>query len=203
MNGTGHKPSELTHDKSAPYELFNQCKNIVKRAETRSQIHPTTLAVFEFFRAGQYEMALNHSYVPGFNHRELQLALGDSDWRNKGGVDLARMCLEGTVTEAMLDLFLRAGVNLEARDETWGAPPLHLAAASGLLDVVEKLLDAGAEWRALNRYGVTALGATCVNGFLDVARVLVDRCPPRNTEKDADLTHALARAVAGGRLQVR
>src|SRR4029453_10622387 len=55
----------------------------------------------------------------------------------------------------------RAEINIAQPD---GTTALHWAAHHDDLDLVNKLLAAGADVRATNRYGVTPLALACING---------------------------------------
>lgn len=64
--------------------------------------------------------------------------------------------------------------HVDARDEA-GETPLILAAIGGHLDVVETLIDAGADMGGRNQGGLTPLHAAAYAGHLDVARWLVEQ----------------------------
>ncbi len=72
----------------------------------------------------------------------------------------------------VVDLFLSApDVNLEAREET-GATALHVAAQYGHAGMAAKLLDSGADARAVNHRGLSAADFAVMSEHQDVARLL-------------------------------
>lgn len=70
--------------------------------------------------------------------------------------------------------WLRLGAPLDAVDDDDGSSPLLVAASSGHLWVVNKLLDAGANLEAVNHRGETPLLGAAAGGHLEVVDKLLD-----------------------------
>lgn len=60
--------------------------------------------------------------------------------------------------DEVVDLMLRKGVDPSGADDDGGA--IHWAASNGRMDLVQRLMDAGASLEQRNGYGATVLGAT-------------------------------------------
>jgi ankyrin repeat protein len=52
--------------------------------------------------------------------------------------------------------------------------PLAIAAEQGKIDVVQALLKAGANVKARNTYGGTALQVSVLRGYKDLVKILID-----------------------------
>ncbi|MCB1234549.1 MAG: ankyrin repeat domain-containing protein, partial [Verrucomicrobiae bacterium] len=76
---------------------------------------------------------------------------------------------------AVLPLFREAGLSIDSLIDAEGNTGLILAAAAGKTEMVQALLDAGLDPRAVNTAGRTALIEASGKGFTDVARLLVGR----------------------------
>ena len=64
--------------------------------------------------------------------------------------------------------------NINIDIETDGATPLNQASSNGMLEVVKKLVNAGANVNKQNEYGKTALFLASVYGKIDVVKYLLD-----------------------------
>ena len=60
-------------------------------------------------------------------------------------------------SSSRVDQLVRAGANVNARDDHCGDTPLHIAAAVGHVSLVSALLAAGADANAVNEHGATPL----------------------------------------------
>ena len=56
-----------------------------------------------------------------------------------------------------------------------GTTALHMAANSGKKDVVQVILDAGADINMAKQDGRTALSSARASGYRDIAKILIDR----------------------------
>ena len=63
---------------------------------------------------------------------------------------------------------------LQTRDVSSGLTPLHLAAMRGHLDVVQYLVERGADWNAKDLEGMTPVARAVASGCLDVVHFLDD-----------------------------
>ncbi|GIM02496.1 hypothetical protein Vretimale_7377 [Volvox reticuliferus] len=70
-----------------------------------------------------------------------------------------------------------SGANPNAATRGMGATPLHRAAMQGHFFVVERLLAAGADARAVDCDLETPLHKAAVQGHGEVCRLLLERCP--------------------------
>jgi ankyrin repeat protein len=91
-----------------------------------------------------------------FNQREFQRALDAGD-------------------QAMVDLFVRAGINIHQEDAT-GSPPIVTALKKGYTIIARILLNAGADPNARDRLGLTPLLLACgkpTRGYKEIAEMLI------------------------------
>jgi len=73
----------------------------------------------------------------------------------------------------MVEIFIRKGADVNARDDWNGSTPLHKAANSGHKDVAELLIANGANVNATNNNGSTPLHLVFFGGYLNVAELLI------------------------------
>ncbi len=83
--------------------------------------------------------------------------------------DLLKMAKEGA--DALVEILLSAGADVNARDET-GQTPLMLAAAEGHTETVTALLDAGADVHAKDNDGKTASLLAGEKGHAEIQQIL-------------------------------
>jgi len=105
-------------------------------------------------------------------------------------------------TEMVRFLVLDQKVNLEHRD-IQGRSCVYWAGSCGEIPNLKLLLDAGCDPNAKSRLGRTALSKACWNGFVDVARCLLETGKININEPDRQGRTCLHNAVwgsAGGRL---
>ncbi len=76
-------------------------------------------------------------------------------------------------TPADMARCLEAGANLEARGGKDGLTPLHMAAVSGSPDLVQALVQAGANLEVRDNYGLTPLHGAARYGSPDLVQALV------------------------------
>jgi len=80
---------------------------------------------------------------------------------------------EGQVTDVEYLLSAKGGADPSAVDED-GDAMLHVASGHGDVQVVEQLIACGANLEARSHEWATPLVLACINGHLDVARLLLD-----------------------------
>ena len=85
---------------------------------------------------------------------------------------LGRVAAAGD-TDRMRSL-ISEGLNINARDRQWGETPLHYAAESGHLDIMQVLLEAGADVNARTDHGGTALMSAALQGQAETVKILLD-----------------------------
>ena len=89
--------------------------------------------------------------------------------------------------------------------DTWGldedGPSLHWAAYLGRVDVVQELINQGADIDVKDRHGTTLLHDACANGHLDVVKFLVENKADINAKKN-DGTTPLHEASRYGHLDI-
>jgi hypothetical protein len=97
--------------------------------------------------------------------------------------DLVRQCAEGNVEN--VKLFLSAGFSPDVRgrlgEEAWYA--LLAAVDRGHVDVVEVLVEAGADLTVRDQVGRTAFVIATVRGYTDVLGVLLEAKEHRNHKR--------------------
>ena len=88
--------------------------------------------------------------------REILQRGGDVDERHPRFGGCLHLLLQGRATRSELMLLLGSGADPDLRDG-WGSTPLHVAARTGQLDLVELLLDHGADADAGTADGLSVL----------------------------------------------
>lgn len=128
------------------------------------------------------------------------LSLGaDPTATNHDGLNaLHASALNGEST--VIDLLVRAGVDIEAFGGSPGATPLYMAAHNGNVDVILQLLEAGAKVDKLSTTGKTPLFVACSRGKHLAVRVLLEA----NANPGVSFVNnsPLEVAVKGGHLEV-
>jgi len=100
---------------------------------------------------------------------------------------LHKAASEGDITEVNSLIAAKANINSLASDTAFRTP-LHEAAISGHIGVVEILLNNGARVDALDNMGYTPLHRAVENGHTDVAKLLIDKGADVNAETLEGLT---------------
>ncbi|HQR04890.1 MAG: ankyrin repeat domain-containing protein [Proteobacteria bacterium] len=103
----------------------------------------------------------------------------------------------------LLDLLLRAGVNIHIKDKH-GTPPLILALMKGYTVVAQMLLKAGAEVNDRDKRGLTPLLLACgkpVQGYKAIAEALIKKGAFINM-RDALGNTPLLLALSGGTVEI-
>jgi ankyrin repeat protein len=99
--------------------------------------------------------------------------------------------------EAALTHFLRGGGSPDDADRT-GQPPLCIAAANGSVDIVQILLDAGANVNATTSAGETALHLAIKNNRTEIIEALLEAGPQleiyTNETKETPLHYAASKS---------
>jgi len=68
---------------------------------------------------------------------------------------------------------LEAGANMNFQDPELGCTPLHWAGYEGHQDIVQLLIDHGAELNARDKFGRTSLHRACEKSHLDIVKTLI------------------------------
>ena len=74
--------------------------------------------------------------------------------------------------KALVEVLLAHGADVNARDKTYLATPLHLAVRAGHAGAAEALLAANADTQAKDKYGRTPLAYAESAGKEDIAKML-------------------------------
>jgi ankyrin repeat protein len=80
--------------------------------------------------------------------------------------------------EAVVELLLENGANVESKDSLYGQTPLLCAANKGHEAVVKQLLEKGANLESKDDGRQTALSSAAWNGHEAVVKLLLVRCSP-------------------------
>ena len=100
----------------------------------------------------------------------------------KGGFVLMISSQNGYI-EIVEMLLNKEAVNVNATEHYFGDTALHRASLSGRKDVVEMLLEKGADVNAMNKGGFTALHMASLMGHEDIVAILLEK----GLEKGADV----------------
>ena len=83
---------------------------------------------------------------------------------------------------------IAAGTDVNAIDDDWGAPPLHLAADQGYKEIVELLIAKGADVNAKNKFGSTPMHKAARRGQKEVNELLIDNGADVNAKNNRGRT---------------
>ncbi len=104
--------------------------------------------------------------------------------------------------ERAVRLFIKAGIDVETRNESdW--TPLIVCASVGNLQAAQALIDAGADVNARNPQGYTALHWAAFKGYPVVAELLLSRGADINAKSSMEQTPLLQGAMCGHEEVVR
>ena len=70
---------------------------------------------------------------------------------------------------------LADGVDVNAKDDEYGATSLHITAEYGYKEIVKLLIDAGADVHEKDKNGSTPLHDAALNGQKEIAELLIDK----------------------------
>jgi ankyrin repeat protein len=79
--------------------------------------------------------------------------------------------------EAVVELLLEKGADMESRDMNYGQTPLWCAAKEGHEAVVKLLLEKGADVESKDRVGRTPLSGAARGGHKAVVKLLLEKAP--------------------------
>lgn len=119
-----------------------------------------------------------------FNDEQFQLALQRGD-------------------QALVDLFVRAGINIHREDED-GNPPLLIALKKGYTVIARILLNAGADPNVRDKFGLSPLLLACgkaTRGYKEIAEKLVQMGAEINVRDRLGWTPLLL-ALSGGTAEI-
>jgi ankyrin repeat protein/Mg-chelatase subunit ChlD len=105
--------------------------------------------------------------------RMLLLCGSDVDAKDSSGQTALHVAASANGEETVDMLLDEGGANVDERDNL-GRTPLLLALDRQFLNISEKILDKGADFRASDRKGLTALHYTARNGYSELSKKLVD-----------------------------
>ena len=105
--------------------------------------------------------------------------------------------------KAIIDLFVRAGFNINIEDEE-GTPPILIALRKGYTVIAHILLNAGADVNAKDKIGLTPLLIACgkpTRGYKEVAEMLIQKGANINIHDRLGYTPLLL-ALSGGTVDI-
>jgi ankyrin repeat protein len=104
---------------------------------------------------------------------------------------------------ALVDLFVRAGINIHQEDDT-GSPPIVTALKKGYTIIARILLNAGADPNARDRLGLTPLLLACgkqARGYKEIAEMLIAKGAEIHVRDRLGWTPLLL-ALSGGTVEI-
>lgn len=116
------------------------------------------------------------------------------------GTPLHVAVVQGSVPLAKI--LISKGANLEAPSEDRGARATHLAANFGELEMLNLLLDAGADIEARDQKGQTPLLLAAATNNTEVVKVLLDRGADKEARESGEGMTPLMRASRLGSLEI-
>lgn len=126
--------------------------------------------------------------LDGDAHAIKLLLLGDDDNESEPGVTIDMVDSSGLRllhvlalaghAEALASVLADVKADVHMREDRHGQTALHLASVKGHVDVVETLLDHGADPSIVDARGWNCLFAACRAGHDHIVRLLVTRGPP-------------------------
>ena len=117
-----------------------------------------------------------------------------------GGPSLHLACKSGDI-KTVEKILSRKNVDINAREKQYGSRPLHWAAGQGHLEIVDLLLQKGADINATDNDNITPLHVAVGKKQKDVVRYLLDKKANPNL-KDAKGDTPLQGAVELGQMDV-
>lgn len=90
--------------------------------------------------------------------------------------------------------FLEDGTNINAKDDKYGATPLHEAASRGHIEIAKLLISKKANVDSKGKYGETPLHRAVLGGHADLVDLLIQKKANVNAKED-DGTTVLESAI--------
>ncbi|CAI7594676.1 unnamed protein product [Penicillium pancosmium] len=106
----------------------------------------------------------------------------------------------GRGNESIVRTLLARGASVNSHG--WAKPGLSEAAASGYENIVQLMLDYGADPNAMRGFGLTALSQAASNGHVNVCRLLLDNGALVDHPRSINHRSPLSRAVESGKADV-
>ncbi len=103
--------------------------------------------------------------------------------------------------EDCVALLLNSGADFEKPCDFTKWTPVHNAAVTGNVRILNKLIEAGADIHAIDKDGASALSLAALNGSTDCVRLLIDAGVDVNTPDENSLTTPLMHAIAIGNVR--
>jgi ankyrin repeat protein len=108
-------------------------------------------------------------------------------------------CVRNGLTSSVERLLSIRNINVNLKDDVYGATPLHEAAWKGQIEIARLLVENGAEVNARYNNGSSPLQRSVRNGHIDILHLLIENGADLEA-KDTTGWRALHKAASNGQL---